>query len=100
MPLPGRWSHPFIGGLREKTLAAHRGGIKTVLIPKENAKDLVEIPDNIKNKLEIYPVKWIDEVLSLSLERKPEPRNEKQAEEVVNLPAKEEEKPSRNLIKH
>lgn len=89
-----------IGGLKEKLLAAHRGGIKTVLIPKENAKDLVEIPDNIKNKLEIYPVKWIDEVLSLSLERKPEPRNEKQAEEVVNLPAKEEEKPSRNLIKH
>ena len=52
-----------IGGLKEKLLAAHRGGIKTVLIPEENVKDLVEIPDEIKNRLEILPVKWIDEVL-------------------------------------
>jgi ATP-dependent Lon protease len=62
-----------IGGLKEKLLAAHRGGIKTVLIPEENVKDLVEIPDNIKNKLEIVPVRWIDKVLELALERKPEP---------------------------
>jgi ATP-dependent Lon protease len=62
-----------IGGLKEKLLAAHRGGIKSVLIPEENVKDLVEIPDNIKNRLEIHPVKWIDEVLALALERKPEP---------------------------
>ncbi|MBW8904075.1 MAG: endopeptidase La [Betaproteobacteria bacterium] len=62
-----------IGGLKEKLLAAHRGGIKTVLIPEENVKDLVEIPDNIKNKLEIVPVKWIDKVLEIALERQPEP---------------------------
>ncbi|MHB1591598.1 MAG: endopeptidase La [Sulfuricella sp.] len=61
-----------IGGLKEKLLAAHRGGIKTVLIPHENVKDLVEIPDNIKNRLDIHPVKWIDEVLAYALERKPE----------------------------
>ncbi|MBI5917853.1 MAG: endopeptidase La [Nitrosomonadales bacterium] len=62
-----------IGGLKEKLLAAHRGGIKTVLIPHENVKDLIEIPDNIKNKLDIHPVKWIDQVLSIALESKPEP---------------------------
>jgi len=62
-----------IGGLKEKLLAAHRGGIKHVLIPHGNAKDLVDIPANIKQKLEIHPVKWIDEVLALALERQPEP---------------------------
>jgi ATP-dependent Lon protease len=62
-----------IGGLKEKLLAAHRGGIKTVLIPEENVKDLVEIPDNVKNKLEIVPVKWIDKVLEIALERQPDP---------------------------
>ena len=62
-----------IGGLKEKLLAAHRGGIKTVLIPEENVKDLVDIPDNVKNKLEIVPVKWIDKVLEIALERQPEP---------------------------
>src|SRR5918997_5977442 len=61
-----------IGGLKEKLLAAHRGGIKTVLIPEENVKDLTEIPDNVKNRLEIHPVKWIDQVLEMALERKPE----------------------------
>ena len=54
-------------------LAAQRGGIKVVLIPEENIKDLAEIPDNIKNKLDIHPVKWIDQVLEMALERKPEP---------------------------
>ena len=88
-----------IGGLKEKLLAAHRGGIKTVLIPKENAKDLVEIPDNIKNKLEIYPVRWIDEVLALSLERKPEPLPDPGID-VVKIPAKEEEISDRTLMKH
>jgi hypothetical protein len=53
-----------IGGLKEKLLAAVRGGLKTALIPEENVKDLTEIPDNIKNKIEIVPVKWIDQVLS------------------------------------
>ena len=62
-----------IGGLKEKLLAAHRGGIKTVLIPEENVRDLVEIPDTIKNKLEILPVKWIDQVLKTVLERQPDP---------------------------
>ena len=61
-----------IGGLKEKLLAAHRGEIKTVLIPEENVKDLTEIPDNIKNQLEIVPVKWIDQVLERALERQPE----------------------------
>jgi ATP-dependent Lon protease len=62
-----------IGGLKEKLLAAHRGGIKTVLIPEENVKDLAEIPDNVKNRLEIIPVKWIDKVLEIALQRQPTP---------------------------
>ena len=62
-----------IGGLKEKLLAALRGGIKTVLIPEENAKDLQEIPDNVKSGLEIIPVKWIDQVLKVALERQPVP---------------------------
>jgi len=66
-----------IGGLKEKLLAAHRGGIKTVLIPEENVKDLTEIADNVKNRLEIIPVKWIDQVLELALERKPEALSKK-----------------------
>jgi ATP-dependent Lon protease len=61
-----------IGGLKEKLLAAQRGGIETVLIPSENEKDLVEIPANIKDKLEIRPVKWIDEVLEIALEKSPQ----------------------------
>ncbi|MDR2625122.1 MAG: endopeptidase La [Zoogloeaceae bacterium] len=61
-----------IGGLKEKLLAAVRGGLKTALIPQENIKDLMEIPDNIKNRIEIVPVKWIDEVLERALERRPE----------------------------
>jgi ATP-dependent Lon protease len=56
-----------IGGLKEKLLAAHRGGIKTVLIPEENVKDLTDIPDNVKNQLEIIPVRWIDKVLEVAL---------------------------------
>ncbi len=62
-----------IGGLKEKLLAALRGGIKTVMIPEENVKDLQEIPENVKNGLEIIPVKWIDKVLEVALERMPEP---------------------------
>ena len=62
-----------IGGLKEKLLAALRGGIKTVLIPEENAKDLQDIPENVKNGLEIVPVRWIDKVLELALERMPVP---------------------------
>jgi ATP-dependent Lon protease len=62
-----------IGGLKEKLLAAHRGGIKCVLIPKENVKDLQEIPEEVKNAIEIVPVQWFDEVLERALERNPEP---------------------------
>jgi len=62
-----------IGGLKEKLLAAHRGGISTVLIPKENEKDLAEIPDNIKAKLDIIPVRWIDQVLEVALAHQPAP---------------------------
>ncbi len=61
------------GGLKEKLLAAHRGGITTVLIPEENVKDLQDIPENVKNRLEIVPVRWIDQVLELALESKPQP---------------------------
>ncbi len=68
-----------IGGLKEKLLAALRGGIKTVLIPEDNAKDLQEIPDNVKSGLEIVPVKWIDQVLQLALERKPTPLSDEEA---------------------
>jgi ATP-dependent Lon protease len=62
-----------IGGLKEKLLAAHRGGITKVLIPEENEKDLAEIPDNIKAKLEIIPVRWIDQVLEVALAHQPTP---------------------------
>jgi len=67
-----------IGGLKEKLLAARRAGIKTVLIPEENVKDLAEIPDNIKDRLDIHPVKWIDSVLEMALERKPEPLSDEE----------------------
>lgn len=74
-----------IGGLKEKLLAAHRGGIKTVLIPQQNVKDLTDVPDNIKNNLDIHPVKWIDDVLALALASKPTPL----PEDVNGNPAKE-----------
>ncbi|WP_176647617.1 endopeptidase La [Duganella sp. SG902] len=72
-----------IGGLKEKLLAAQRGGIKTVLIPEQNVKDLADIPDNVKNKLEIVPVRWIDKVLEIALERQPEPLAETAPVEAV-----------------
>jgi ATP-dependent Lon protease len=68
-----------IGGLKEKLLAALRGGIKTVLIPEENVKDLAEIPDNVKNRIEIVPVKWIDQVLEVALTRQPIPLSDEEA---------------------
>ena len=67
-----------IGGLKEKLLAALRGGIKTVLIPEENVKDLQDIPDNVKSELEIVPVKWIDQVLKVALEREPVPLSDEE----------------------
>ena len=71
-----------IGGLKEKLLAAHRGDIKTVIIPEENRRDLDEIPDNIKENLEIQPVKWIDQVVEMALVRQPEPLSEEEAKAV------------------
>jgi ATP-dependent Lon protease len=83
-----------IGGLKEKLLAAHRGGIKTVLIPDENTRDLTEIPENIKENLDIRPVKWIDEVLEVALSRLPEPLDENSKEVVKSSEGKAEDKNS------
>jgi ATP-dependent Lon protease len=80
-----------IGGLKEKLLAAHRGGIKTVLIPDENQKDLVEIPDNIKGNLEIKAVKWIDEVLAVALTQQPMPQQQADAPPVAVVATAEAE---------
>ncbi len=87
-----------IGGLKEKLLAAHRGGIKIVLIPEENTKDLTEIPDNIKNKLDIHPVRWVEQVLDMALERKPEPLPE-YVPPSATIPVSEE-KNTPSVIKH
>jgi ATP-dependent Lon protease len=86
-----------IGGLKEKLLAAHRGGIKTVLIPEENVKDLADIPDNIKNRLDIHPVKWIDSVFEMALERKTEALSD---EDVPPPPPPTTEAPAPAAIKH
>ncbi len=88
-----------IGGLKEKLLAAHRGGVKTVLIPDENTKDLVEIPDNIKNRLDIHPVTWIEEVFELALERQPEALADENAETVA-IPTIDSASQATNQIKH
>ena len=72
-----------IGGLKEKLLAAHRGGIKLALIPEENVKDLIDIPDNVKNAIEVVPVRWIDKVLELALEKVPTALPELTAEEIA-----------------
>ena len=91
-----------IGGLKEKLLAAQRGGIEIVLIPCENEKDLVEIPDNIKSKLDIRPVKWIDEVLEIALERSPQVTTTTAAPKpapVVEAPKESERRSSRRPIK-
>ncbi|MBR7783360.1 endopeptidase La [Undibacterium luofuense] len=87
-----------IGGLKEKLLAAQRGGIKTVLIPEDNAKDLADIPESVKNKLEIIPVRWIDKVLEVALERQPEPVKEDAPVEAVQ--AKPESTNESSVIKH
>jgi ATP-dependent Lon protease len=89
-----------IGGLKEKLLAAHRGGIKMVLIPQENVKDLTEIPDNIKNKLDIHPVKWIDQVLEFALEHAPEPLTDEPEAEPTAIAVPEEEETSAAALKH
>ena len=87
-----------IGGLKEKLLAAHRGGIRHVLIPRGNEKDLAEIPSNIKQKLEIHPVKWIDEVLALALERQPEELS--QEEQSADIPPAQDASGGVSVLKH
>jgi len=86
-----------IGGLKEKLLAAHRGGIKTVIIPEENARDLKEIPENIKRDLTIRTVKWIDEVLAIALTRMPTPLPEAAAADLV---VKKDEEDSEDRRSH
>jgi len=91
-----------IGGLKEKLLAAHRGGIKLVLIPEENVKDLTEIPDNVKNSIEIVPVRWIDKVLELALERVPQPLPEEEvkAEDAKAPVAESKDAGATEVVKH
>ena len=93
-----------IGGLKEKLLAALRGGIKTVLIPEENAKDLQDIPENVKNGLEIVPVKWIDKVLEIALEKMPTPLSDEEvaasAAAVAELSRQRAAQPPEGSIKH
>jgi ATP-dependent Lon protease len=93
-----------IGGLKEKLLAAHRGGIKLALIPEENVKDLIDIPDNVKNAIEIVPVRWIDKVLELALERKPvalsDPTPEELAKKVAEASKANEKISSGEVLKH
>ena len=91
-----------IGGLKEKLLAAHRGGIKLALIPEENIKDLTDIPDNVKNAIEIVPVRWIDKVLELALEKMPEALPELTAEEIAKAAeaSKSAQASSGDVLKH
>ena len=89
-----------IGGLKEKLLAAHRGGITTVLIPEENEKDLAEIPDNIKAKLEILPVRWIDQVLEVALAHQPTPLPKGSGTPTVEAEDKAKDKKSSRVRAH
>merc|ERR1711941_164740 len=83
-----------IGGLKKKMLAAHRGGINTVIIPKENEKDLRDIPENIKDELKILPVEWIDQVLDAALEWLPEGIKSIAVSEESTISKGQEERPS------
>jgi ATP-dependent Lon protease len=89
-----------IGGLKEKLLAAHRGGIKLVLIPEENVKDLTEIPDNVKNAIEIVPVRWIDKVLELALERVPQALPEEEPKPATPVAAEPGKDAASEVVKH
>jgi ATP-dependent Lon protease len=88
-----------IGGLKEKLLAAHRGGIKIVLIPDQNVKDLAEIPENVKDCLDIRPVKWIEEVLESALEQMPQPAEEVQVS-VADVAKNTKEVDAGQITKH
>jgi len=89
-----------IGGLKEKLLAAHRGGIDTVIIPEENSKDLVEIPKNIKDKLKIIPVKWIDQVLEIALEEMPDLTPKKLEKKAAETQPVSEKSPLESNLPH
>jgi len=89
-----------IGGLKEKLLAAHRGGIKLVLIPEENVKDLADIPDNVKNAIEIVPVRWIDKVLELALERVPAPLPPEEEAKAAPVAEAAKDAGSTEVVKH
>ena len=89
-----------IGGLKEKLLAALRGGIKTVIIPEENVKDLADIPDNVKQGLEIVPVKWIDKVLAIALERQPVPLTEEEVAAQIAAATTRTPTPGQDAVKH
>ncbi|MBL8390239.1 MAG: endopeptidase La [Hydrogenophaga sp.] len=89
-----------IGGLKEKMLAALRGGIKTVIIPEENVKDLADIPDNVKQGLEIVPVKWIDKVLAVALERQPVPLTDEEVAAQLAAAAGAPAAPVPDAVKH
>uniref|UniRef100_UPI0035655826 S16 family serine protease n=1 Tax=Hydrogenophaga sp. TaxID=1904254 RepID=UPI0035655826 len=89
-----------IGGLKEKLLAALRGGIKTVIIPEENVKDLAEIPENVKQGLEIIPAKWIDKVLAIALERQPVPLTEEEVAAQLAAASVASTAPSPDAVKH
>jgi len=87
-----------IGGLKEKLLAAHRGGVKTVIIPEENERDLVEIPKNIKQKLDIKPVRWLDDVLEIALTHLPTPK--KTSSTSTTKKAKTTRKKAKSVVRH
>ena len=89
-----------IGGLKEKLLAAHRGGIETVMIPVDNEKDLAEIPDNIKGNLTIKPVKWIDEVLEIALVQQPTPRSVENGPSTVKRPRRAPRRATKEVQAH
>jgi ATP-dependent Lon protease len=88
-----------IGGLKEKLLAALRGGIKTVIIPEENSKDLQEIPDNVKNELEIIPVRWIDRVLEIALQSPPQALSDEEVAKAAAVPTATTE-PAATAVAH
>jgi ATP-dependent Lon protease len=82
-----------IGGLKEKLLAAHRGGITTVIIPEDNRKDLADMPANITSSMQIHPVRWIDEALGVALERPLQPNAPRDATEVAKVPDEAADEP-------
>ncbi|NCZ79566.1 MAG: hypothetical protein EBY91_02770, partial [Burkholderiaceae bacterium] len=101
--MPGKGTITRTGSIGD-VMTAHRGGIKLVLIPEENVKDLIDIPDNVKNAIEIVPVRWIDKVLELALERKPEPLPDPSPEELAKKAAEASKQTSSptsgDVIKH